>query len=171
MTLKSFSLLAPICVFGAALAAAGAEPAFPASGAPYPVVYRWGAANKHGGALANEAYARWLNRPAVWVEDFPPIETWDHLEGQGWQLGEWSKWKQVSPGRRFIFSVPLLPEPWDRSGPKFISDPANRVYFHCYFDVQAGDGHHQLSPGLSDAETNEFPRSAAKFKELFGQAK
>jgi len=51
---------------------------------------------------------------------------------------------------------------------KFITDPANNVYFHCYFDVQAGDGHHQLSPGLSEKEVTEFPLAAAKFKALFG---
>jgi hypothetical protein len=51
----------------------------------------------------------------------------------------------------------------------FIFDPANHVAFHCYFDVQAPDGHHQLSPGLDGAEKTEFPRSAKRFKELFGQ--
>jgi hypothetical protein len=52
----------------------------------------------------------------------------------------------------------------------FIMDPANNVMFHCYFDVQAGDGHHQLSPGPK-GEPTEFPKSAAKFLELFGQGK
>jgi hypothetical protein len=51
---------------------------------------------------------------------------------------------------------------------KFISAPANNVYFHCYFDVQAGDGHHQLSPGISGKEELEFPLASARFKELFG---
>ncbi|MCX5683712.1 MAG: glycosyl hydrolase, partial [Planctomycetota bacterium] len=73
----------------------------------------------NGGAGANEAYAKWLGRAAVWAEDFTPTERWDgHIEGGGWQLGEWSKWKKGGPGRRFIFSVPLLPGGWDRSGPK-----------------------------------------------------
>ena len=49
----------------------------------------------------------------------------------------------------------------------FINDPANNVLFHCYFDVQAGDGHHQLSPGLNGNEKPEFPLSTAKFLELF----
>lgn len=52
---------------------------------------------------------------------------------------------------------------------KFINDPANHVVFHCYFDVQAGDGHHQLSPGIKGQEATEFPKSAARFKELFGR--
>lgn len=48
---------------------------------------------------------------------------------------------------------------------EFIQDPANNVYFHCYFDVNAGDGHHQLT---SDGNTpTEFPQSAARFKDFF----
>lgn len=51
---------------------------------------------------------------------------------------------------------------------RFISDPANHVYFHCYFDVDAPDGGHQLSNGRSGTETTRFPKAAVKFKELFG---
>lgn len=51
---------------------------------------------------------------------------------------------------------------------KFITDPANNVYFDVYFDVQAGDGHHQLSPGVKENEVTEFPLSAARFRTLFG---
>ena len=91
---------------------------FPASGAPYLAVYRWGAASKQGGAAANEAFARWLNRPVVWAEDFEPSERWDSVEGGAWQLGEWSKWKKAVAGRRLVLSVPLLPGPWDLSGPR-----------------------------------------------------
>ena len=339
---------------------------YPKSKAPYLAAYRWGAANPNGGARANEAYARWLDRPAVWAEDFEPSEAWDNnIEGGGWQLGEWQTWKKADPARRLVLSVPLLPGGWDRSGAKngtdagqpvslaagangdynahfkalaqnlvsydlgdsvvrlgwefnggwytwrasddpkawaqywrqivttmrevkgaeklqfcwnpalgwqqfpaegaypgdeyvdivgldvydeswaentypipadsspqdtearrekawndvtyggnmglkqwsdfakahgklfaipewsiskredghggldnpkfvermhnFISDPANNVYFSCHFDVQAGDGHHQLSPGLSGDETNEFPLAAARFRTLFAQ--
>ena len=91
---------------------------FRASAAPYLAAYRWGAANKNGGAAANEAFARWLNRPVVWAEDFEPTERWDSLEGGDWQLGEWSRWKKAVAGRRLILSVPLLPGSWDRSGPR-----------------------------------------------------
>jgi hypothetical protein len=52
---------------------------------------------------------------------------------------------------------------------QFIMDPKNNVIFHCYFDVQAGDGHHQLSDGKG-AKATEFPKSAALFKQLFGGA-
>jgi hypothetical protein len=53
---------------------------------------------------------------------------------------------------------------------QFIIDPANDVQFESYFDVRAPDGNHQLSPGLKGDEATEFPRSAAKFRELFGHA-
>ncbi|SDU19234.1 Glycosyl hydrolase family 26 [Verrucomicrobium sp. GAS474] len=46
-----------------------------------------------------------------------------------------------------------------------IQDPANNVYFHCYFDVQAGDGHHQVSP--QPGFTTEFPIAAALLRNLF----
>ncbi|MEY3896286.1 MAG: hypothetical protein RLZZ214_1806, partial [Verrucomicrobiota bacterium] len=92
----------------------------PAVARPTPAiaVYRWGAANKSGGAAANEAYAQWLNQPVVWAEDFTPTERWDGIEGGNWQLGEWSKWKKAVPGRRLILSVVILPGGWDRGGPK-----------------------------------------------------
>ena len=50
---------------------------------------------------------------------------------------------------------------------RFILDPANHVAFHCYFDVWAGDGNHQLSPGIDGKEVTRFPKSAAKFREFF----
>jgi hypothetical protein len=50
----------------------------------------------------------------------------------------------------------------------FITDPKNNVAFHCYFDVQAPDGRHQLSQGIKGTDTIEFPLSSAKFLELFG---
>jgi len=366
LTLTTLTLASAAPALHAADAPTAAAPHddFPPVNPPYLAAYRWGAANKNGGAKANEAYAQWLGWPVVWAEDFEPNEQWDdNIEGGGWQLGEWSAWKKAVPGRRLVLSVPLLPGGWDLSGPKsgtgahqkvslaagangdynihfqhlaehlvkyglddsilrlgwefnggwytwrastdadsfagywqqivktmravpgaeklkfcwnpalgwqqlpsekvwpgddsvdyvgldiyddswakdtyplpadatpeevqarrekvwnqvllngdhglrswqkfaaqhhkpftlpewgvdkradthggldndffvtqihrFITDPANNVYFTCYFDVQAGDGHHQLSPGLSGTEVTEFPRSAAVFKQLF----
>src|SRR5215216_6679036 len=55
---------------------------YPAAKAPYIAAYRWGAANKSGGAKANEAFAKWLGQPVVWAEDFEPTERWDdNIEG------------------------------------------------------------------------------------------
>lgn len=52
---------------------------------------------------------------------------------------------------------------------RFITDPGNHVAFHCYFDVEAPDGKHQLSPGENGIHKTEFPEAAKKFKELFGR--
>lgn len=49
----------------------------------------------------------------------------------------------------------------------FIADPNNNVFFHTYFDVQAPDGGHQLSPGTGNHQTL-FPKAAKRFRELFG---
>jgi len=49
---------------------------------------------------------------------------------------------------------------------KFINDPANDVAFHCYFNVNAPDGAHQLTP--KNGVPTQFPNSAKRFKELFG---
>jgi hypothetical protein len=50
---------------------------------------------------------------------------------------------------------------------KFINDPANNVGWHSYFDVQAPDGGHMLSPKEDGTVVTKFPNSAAKFHELF----
>ena len=54
--------------------------------------------------------------------------------------------------------------------PAFFHNPANQVAFQCYFDVNAPEGRHQLSPGVPGTgkqEGTEFPQSAPKFRELF----
>lgn len=54
----------------------------------------------------------------------------------------------------------------------FVSDPRNRVAFHCYFDVNVpGEGlRHQVSPGADERgkpDRSEFPRASATFRKLF----
>jgi hypothetical protein len=54
---------------------------------------------------------------------------------------------------------------------KFIMDPANNVVFHSYFDcTNPNDKNtdHRISPEPDGSFTTHFPRSAAKYKELFG---
>jgi len=56
----------------------------------------------------------------------------------------------------------------------FITDPKNGVAFHCYFDINEKTQKHQLSPGVKGTgkqEGTEFPKSAAKFRELFGKTR
>jgi len=47
-----------------------------------------------------------------------------------------------------------------------IQDPENGIFFHVYFDVQAGDGHHQVTP--QNGFVTEFPNAAALLRRLFG---
>lgn len=49
----------------------------------------------------------------------------------------------------------------------FINDPANNVFFECYFDVGAPDGDHQLCPNPDGKRETKFPKASAKYKELF----
>jgi hypothetical protein len=115
--MKNHLQLSVAVLFALAGVVAGGEANYPAVEGPYMAVYRWAAANPVGGAPANAAYARWLNRPVVWAEDFTPTQRWEgHIEGGDWQLGEWGQWKREKAGRRLVYSVPLLPGPWDRSG-------------------------------------------------------
>jgi hypothetical protein len=96
------------------------EPAVSSSSTPskpFLAVYRW-SIGEDGGVNGNEAFTKWLGRKIVWAEDFFPSDAWDNIEGGGWQLGPWSDWKKAAYGRRVIFSIPLLPGAWDRSGPK-----------------------------------------------------
>jgi hypothetical protein len=51
----------------------------------------------------------------------------------------------------------------------YIADPKNHVVMHCYFDVDAGDGAHQLSPGKDGKDKTRFPRAAEEFVKLFGR--
>lgn len=56
----------------------------------------------------------------------------------------------------------------------FINNPTNAVAFHCYFDINDTHLRHQLSPGAATPgkkEGTEFPRSAARFKALFGRVR
>lgn len=118
-----------------ALAVTGSQ--YPDSKTPYLGVYRW-SIGANGGVNGNEAFARWMGLKVVWGEDFMPSDQWvNNIEGGGWQLAPWDAWKRDTRGARMIFSVPMLPGPWDRSGiaegsgvkePVSLQDGAKGVY-------------------------------------------
>lgn len=146
-------------------ARAGEPAAYPETGTPYLAVYRWAAANRRGGAAANVAFARWLNRPVVWAEDFAPTERDFAAKHQKrFAIPEWGVNRRPDGhgGLDNVFFIEQMQA--------FIASPANRVYFHCYFDVQAPEGAHQVFPGISGEERTEFPESAKRFQKLFGLA-
>jgi hypothetical protein len=64
-----------------------------------------------------DAYAKWLNRPDMWAEDFSGPESWNNVRNPEWLLKPWGKWVKAKPGRKLLLGVPLLAGPWDRSGP------------------------------------------------------
>jgi len=79
-------------------------------------VYRMGVSGLKKGNY--ESYAAWLNRPAIWGEDYQILDSWENIEGQAWQLGPWSEWVHAKAGRRLVLAVTLLPGTWDGKGPK-----------------------------------------------------
>jgi len=84
------------------------------SAAPEPAIgtYHW-----PNGSAGIDAYANWLNRPAVWGLDFVGGESWENVGWPTWWLEHWSKWVHAKPGRRLILSIPMLAGPVDCSGP------------------------------------------------------
>jgi len=69
------------------------------------------------GTAGVDAFAAWLDRPAVWALDFIGSESWDNVGWPLYWLEGWSKWTAAKPGRRLVLAVPLLPGPADGSGP------------------------------------------------------
>lgn len=101
-------IAAVICLLVTAFSAGSASAAEPALG-----TYHW-----PNGTAGVDAFAAWLDRPAVWGLDFVGDESWDNVEWPVWWLDAWSKWAAEKPGRRLVLSIPMLPGPVDGSGPK-----------------------------------------------------
>ncbi|NNM85874.1 MAG: hypothetical protein HKL96_09005 [Phycisphaerales bacterium] len=78
-------------------------------------VYR-GSAGANGPAKVN-AFSQWMGRRTLWAEDFMDNSSWDSIAMPNWQTGPWEKWVAERAGRRLVLSVPMLPGPWDQSGP------------------------------------------------------
>ncbi|MBS0207624.1 MAG: beta-mannanase [Planctomycetes bacterium] len=100
------ALIVGLCV--ASLGDAAEPAAEPALG-----TYHWPV-----GTAGVDAFAGWLNRPAVWGLDFIGGESWDNVEWPTYWLDAWGKWTAAKPGRRLILAVPMLAGPVDGSGPK-----------------------------------------------------
>ncbi|MBI1372631.1 MAG: beta-mannanase [Phycisphaera sp.] len=88
------------------------QPAPPAIVDPVIGTYHW-----PNGTKGVDAFGQWLGRDTVWGLDFIGAETWDSVGWPTWWLDAWSKWVEAKPGRRLIFSIPILAGPVDGSGP------------------------------------------------------
>ncbi|MDA3797734.1 MAG: glycosyl hydrolase [Kiritimatiellae bacterium] len=114
------------------------------AGEPQITVYRWAAPK---GPFQVDTFAKWIDRPEVWGEDFFAQDTWDNISSPGWLLWPWQNWLKVQQGRQVLLSVPMLPGAWDRSGPQKGTDANKPVslangakgnYNH-YFRILAED--------------------------------
>jgi hypothetical protein len=77
-------------------------------------LYHWDAPN--GPRMVDEV-AKWLGRPADLGMAFSPANNWTDMAGPAWQLRAWRDWVKATPGRRFVYALPLLPGPVNGSGP------------------------------------------------------
>ena len=127
-----------------------------------------------------------------WIADTYPWPDGASAEGiEARRTRTWDEWiDRASHGLRFWVQFarahkrPLSIPEWglaegpDRHGglddvrfvermTQFVTDPANDVSFHCYFDSRAPDGHHELSPGQPGSDGTIFPKAAARFLESF----
>lgn len=85
-------------------------------------VYRWDAPS---GPANIDEFGRWLGRPAPLALAFEARDTWDSVDGAGWQLGPWSQWVRAQPGRNLILSVPMLPGGNNLAGPDGVQGSAD----------------------------------------------
>ncbi len=76
-------------------------------------VYRWAL-----GTEAVDAFGEWAGAPVTLGEDFTDNSSWDNVENPGWLFKPWAAWVKAKEGRRLIMGVPILPGPWDGSGPQ-----------------------------------------------------
>jgi hypothetical protein len=77
-------------------------------------VYRWDAPN---GPSNVDGFSQWLGTAVPLAEAFEANDTWDNVDGAGWQLGPWSQWVKAQAGRNLILSVPMLPGGANGGGP------------------------------------------------------
>ncbi|HEY6879423.1 MAG TPA: glycosyl hydrolase [Polyangiales bacterium] len=77
-----------------------------AASRPLHGVHHWDA--PRGPALV-DAVAAWSGRPYELAMTYAPNSTWSALHDLGWQLPTWAKWVAAQPGRRFVYSLPMLP--------------------------------------------------------------
>src|SRR5947209_919349 len=97
MNAKRLASLFLLLTCGAAIASSGAGSETTRPQLPQMAVYRWAAKPQNV-----DAFAKWINRPDVWGEDFTAVETWDNIENPGWLLRPWAAWVKQRPGRRWM---------------------------------------------------------------------
>jgi hypothetical protein len=82
--------------------------------APYMGIYE--GVPKAGGIDQVDEYAAWLNRKLIWGHGSEGWDKWAAVENPRWLLVPWGQWVSAMPGRRVVFSVPMIPLP-PKDGP------------------------------------------------------
>lgn len=125
----------------------------------------------------------YLKNTYPWPDDASEAEiesrrkkVWDHFYSGSHGLQWWSKFAKEHGKPLAIPEWGVNKKPDGHGGldnvgyiermHAFIMNPENNVLFHCYFDVNAPDGGHQLSPGVKNQPTL-FPNASKRFRELF----
>lgn len=75
---------------------------------PFMGIYE-GAPRGNGIAKTNE-YTQWLNRSLIWAHGSGGWDNWDGIDKAPWLFPQWGAWVAAMPGRRLVFSIPLLPK-------------------------------------------------------------
>jgi hypothetical protein len=70
-------------------------------------VYRW---DVPYGPTNVDAVGQGLGTPVTIATAFEAMDSWDTVDGAGWQLGPWSRWVTASPGRTLSLAIPLFPK-------------------------------------------------------------
>lgn len=116
-------------------------------------IYNW---DIPGGPGNIALFEQWLGKSVDLAEAFVDPSTWAGVADPSWQTVDWGQWVAGRAGRNFIYSVPVLIGPWDRSGPDGIPGNADDV---SYAKLNNGDfdAHFQgladnlVAKGLEDA--------------------
>jgi len=79
--------------------------------APFMGIYGGGIGNdsNYSGIDHGDYTTGWLYRSGLWQHDGESFTNWADIEGPGWALDPWLKWRAINPNGTIEFTLPLLP--------------------------------------------------------------
>jgi len=89
-----------------------------------------------GGIEQDDEYTKWLNRTLMWGHFSQGWDNWGSVDKAYWLLGPTSKWVAAMPGRRIVFSIPLMP--WSpKEGPAYTLKEGATGAYNSHFETLA----------------------------------
>ncbi len=73
-------------------------------------VYHWDAPR---GPAEVDAFASWSGQQVEVASAYAPRTSWDELHDLGWQMPAWGAWVKAQPGRRLVYTLPMMIEEGD----------------------------------------------------------